>query len=227
MNMAIVNFASGGWYPRGQSRLAASVKQYVGCPFVAVTSEASVGSPDHFQVPYAFKVYSIQHAINLGYDLIFYLDSSVYIVGSIGSVVDLIKNQGHYFEEAGHYIGKWSTDLALSNFGITRDEAMKMPMVTAGCIGLDMTNQRTKKCFDRWMVAAKDGSFVGCWKNDHNQVSNDPRCEGHRHDMTSLSIICNQMQMEITRGGTFSSYVGKVFGPPSETSVFHLCPPGN
>lgn len=201
----IVNFATAQYYP-GQMRLAASVPG----EDILLFNEKD-GFPRHEDNPYAFKIYAIEEAVRQGYDQVLFFDASVYAVKPLQPVWDWLTEKGIFLEEAGHYCGSWSNDRALEYFGITRDQAMKMPMFSAGYMGLDFRNPISIEFFAEWKEAMLNGIFKGSWKD-------------HRHDMAAGSIIANKRGLLplYSKGGTFFAYVGEVFGEPKETVVAHL-----
>jgi len=214
-NTVIINYANGGWYPRGQVRLKDTIKQFDtenNIDFLGFTDESQIGSPSHQENPYAFKVYAFEKALSLGYKKIIFCDSSLYAVKSLSPLLELIDTRGYIMEEAGHWVGRWCNDNALSYFNLTREEANKISMFSAGFLGLNFDKKICGEFFAKWKQSMLDGAFKGSWDN-------------HRHDMTCGSIIAQkQLDMEYIRGGTYLSYIGDAYGTPSETSIFHLKP---
>lgn len=203
----IVNLSTSQYWG-GMSRLSDSITPF-GIDKYSFLSENEVGAPQHALNPYAFKIYAIEAMRERGYNQILWLDASVYAVKDPKPVFDWIDKHGYFMEEAGHYVGQWCNDRTLEFFGITREEAMTMPMFSAGFVGLDFRNETAVTFFSRWKNAMLNGMFKGDWSN-------------HRHDMSAGSIIANQMGLIYSKGGTYFSYVGPGYGEPSETSVFHL-----
>lgn len=201
----IVNLATSKYW-EGQKRLQQSVKDYQVNTF---QNEVQVNSPFHNDNPYAFKIYAIESMLRAGYDQILWLDASVYAVKSPKPVFDWIDHYGYFMEEAGHYVGQWCNDRTLEFFGITREEAMDMPMFSAGFVGLDFRNETAAAFFSRWKSAMLNGMFKGDWSN-------------HRHDMTCGSIIAHQMGLKFSPGGTYFAYVGPGYGDPLPSAVFYL-----
>ena len=110
-------------------------------------------------------------------------------------------------QKDGNRIGSWTHDKCLEKYGLTRDEAMKMSLYTAGCTGLDFSNETSLKYLSMWKEAAEDGeSFLGAWKNKAQQLSKDPRCVGHRHDMSVGSIIAHQLGMKFQKPWSIFTY---------------------
>lgn len=202
-----VNFSTKE-FAAGQKRL---IKSLPNDHLKIYDNYSKIGSPTHQQNPYAFKIYAIEKARNEGATHVFWLDSSVYAVKDITPVWEWLHDKGIFLEEAGHLVGNWCNDFKLNYFGITREQAMQMPMFAAGYVGFDFTKKVSIEFFERWKQAMLDGCFNGSWEND-------------RHDMTCGSIIAYQMGLVnlYSPGGQFFAYVGEGYTAPKETAVFHL-----
>lgn len=208
---AIVNLINNNGYLSGQERLKEAVAEYKNIPLFSFTSESEVLSPLHKDNPYAFKIYAISRLREIGYNQILWVDASVFPVKNIEPVFDWLKEKGIFLEEAGHYAGTWSPQYVLDYFGITKEQAMKMPMFAAGYCGFDFTNPISIEFFAEWKESMLNGMFKGSWQD-------------HRHDMTCGSIIANKNGLLhlFSPGGQFFAYVGPGFGTPKETVCFHL-----
>lgn len=196
MNPLIINIATGG-YKKGADRLRKTLfeKNFCG-DILFFDNESDVGSPSHIENPYAFKTHTFQYGLNLGYTKILWLDASVYAIKDINIVWDILDNIGYLMQYAGWTCGQWANDNSLDYFNITRDDAMNMKMYgNAGLLGLNFENETSKEFFNRWHKASIDGIFKGKWNNNEKTESNDERCLGHRHDMSTGSIIANQLGM--------------------------------
>lgn len=226
MRQAVINFAQGAWYPRGQERLRKSLINtgFTGT-FIGYTDHAAIYSPPHSKVPYAFKTFALMDACRRGYKQVIYVDSSIYAVKPWKPIWDIIDQQGYFIEEAGHWVGTWTKDSVLQKMGITRDEAMKLPMFTAGFTGLNFDRSIGVNFLMEWHKYSKDGeSFCGTWGNENGQMSKDLRCKGHRHDMSVASILAHKLGMKMSKGGTYLAYIGKGYGTPRSSVVAHLQP---
>lgn len=190
----IVNFATHR-YSRSQRRLRDSLKS-VGYaePFELWECEYPPGCSNHHQVPYAFKTHCLKQAQKSGFEVLLWLDASMYAAKHPESVFRTIEDQGYMMEYAGQWLGWYSTDAFLAKHGVTRDEAMKIPMVSAGFLGLDLRQPVAVEFLDRWHAMAQDGvSFLGPWK----AKGADPNYKGHRHDMTAASLLIHQMGLKM------------------------------
>ena len=197
MKHCIVNF-SDSKFKVGQDRLVKSLidTNYQG-DILTYTDFSQVGSKTHIEVPYQFKVYAIKKAVDLGYDIILYCDASLFAIKNVMPVINYIISKGHLMEYCGFSAGQWSTDNCLNYFGLTRDEAMNIPLHSAGFTGLNMQNKVTTQFFNEWFkCASEEITFKGDWNNNQKQCSADERCLGHRHDQTTASIIAHQLVMK-------------------------------
>lgn len=204
----IVTVGVGDWYPRGISRLQESI-QKVGFDgdFVPFINTYPPNCPPHSTVPYAFKPCAFEAMRQRGYENVMWLDASFWAIAPFHNMFDIIEKDGHLMVDADHFIGIWSSDKVLESFNLTRDMAMSMKMFLAGGFGLSFKSERSNKFLDKWLDRSKDGfSFIGKWDNKDRSVSNDPRCHGHRHDMTVGSILAHELKMSYFKVNTFMAY---------------------
>ena len=61
--------------------------------------EQSVGSPYHENNPYAFKVYAIEYALNMGYEQILWLDASIVFVKHSQPIFDWMQTYGFFLKK--------------------------------------------------------------------------------------------------------------------------------
>jgi hypothetical protein len=204
------------------NRLRKSLTNRFDGDFIGFKDERSIGAPLHETCPYGFKVYCWEHAIELGYKRILWLDSSCFAIKNINSIFDHISEHGYIMQEAGQYVGSWSSDTVLNYFGITRDEAMTMLMYgNAGFLGFDVQNPTAQNFLQRWKQAMEAGMFKGEWDNNNKTESSDERCKGSRHDMTCGSIIANQLGMEYQKGTEWLEYSSPGAEPKNETILIY------
>ena len=164
-------------------------------------NEMPPNCPPHAEVPYAFKPYAIQAALDAGYKKVLWLDSKCHITGKIAPVEDALENDGYWFVEDGMSVGEWCKDSALPIFNITREEAYQMKVIAAKHFALNFEHEIARDFFKRYMgYAVDDGgeAYKGSWTNDRSQVSVDPNVRGHRHDQTCGSVIREQLGMKMS-----------------------------
>lgn len=206
--MIIVNFAT-GHYKKGQQRLKASLGNQKA---LMLDSYVAIGSPTHQESPYEFKVWSIEAARQFD-PVVLWVDSSMWRVGNMRTIEELILKDGYFMSEAGHYVGRWTNEYTRDYFNLTESEARQETggfiMFSAGLLGLDFRTEIANKFFDQWKASALAGCFKGDWSD-------------HRHDMTCGSIIAQRLGMTYQRGGQHMSYIGPGYLKPESDSVFHL-----
>lgn len=203
--MQVVNFAT-QQYRNAQRRLMNSVQGQG-----LFISDYPPGWPTHQQSPYEFKIHAIRQALEID-PIVLWVDSSMYRVGDLSVIENIIKNDGYFFEEAGHWCGRWTNQYTRDYFKVTeqemKQEAGGLFMFSAGLLGLNKNSQVAMQFLDEWEASAKAGCFRGDWKD-------------HRHDMTCGSIIAQRLGMKYQRGGTYLSYIGPGYSAPAPTSVFY------
>lgn len=204
----------------GLARLSESLRNNFDGDFIAFTNEETLGSPKHEDNPYAFKIYSIQKAIEAGYELILWLDCSVFAIAPVQPIFDIIKSEGYIMQDAGHLVGNWTNDFTLNYFGITRDEAMNIKCYgNAGFLGLSVHNSTAMQFFDKWDKSMQKGCFKGKWTNDEKTESEDERVFGHRHDLSAGSIIAYKLVMKYQPGDQILQYAGVYDKIANETII--------
>jgi len=194
MNPVIINLATGR-YLKGQERLKQSVQRYSPkIPVMSWQNEFQInGCPKHSVNPYAFKPYAFLQAMSKEYDVVFWMDASCYLIKDIQPILDMVERDGYFVHEAGHWTGTWMNENALNYFNISREEAMTIPMFTAGCFGLNLKSEIGVKFLTQWADAANAGAFKGDWSN-------------FRHDMSCASIIANRLGMKLQYGQNYLQY---------------------
>lgn len=212
MSQVLVTFAnSKNNYVKGVSRLVDSLKyNWENKPIMAFIGENTLlGCPLHTVEPYAFKIFAIQAARDAGHSQVLWLDASCFAIQNIQPIFDHINEHGYIMQDAGHWIGQWSSDIVLEYFGMNRDEAMTKRMYgNAGFLGLNFDNPVACQFFDEWRKSMEAGMFRGAWDNDKKTESQDERCTGSRHDMSCGSIIANRMGMELQPSDKWMQYGG-------------------
>jgi hypothetical protein len=202
--MTIVNFATQE-YKRGQQRLANSLN---GQKKLMLDNYEAIGSPSHSISPYEFKVHSIEAAFEYD-DIVLWCDSSLWRVGDLAKIENIIKADGYFMEEAGHWVRDWCKPETQQYFNLTPEELRTFNMFSAGLLGLDRTNEMAASWFVKWKISAIHGHFKGSYTN-------------HRHDMTCGSIIAQRMGFKYQRGGSHMAYIGEGYSKPEKDVVFYL-----
>lgn len=202
--MIVVNFAT-GHYLKGQQRLSKSLN---GHKQLMLSDYTSIGSPSHSESPYQFKIHAIEKAFCFD-PIVLWCDASLWRVGDLSKIENIILERGYFMEEAGHWVRDWCKPETKEWFGLTSEELETFNMFSAGLLGLNFNNPDTQLWFAAWKTAATNGQFKGSYSN-------------HRHDMTCGSIIAQRMGFKYERGGSHLSYVGPGYSQPEAETVFLL-----
>lgn len=200
--MIIVNFSSAE-YRKPQQRLKNSLQGYSTLMF---ENYEQIGSPSHKDSPYQFKIHAIEKASYTD-PIVLWVDSSMYRVGDLSKIEAIIKRDGYFMEEAGHYVKDWCNPYAKKWFNLQPEEDHFI-MFSAGLLGLNFENPDARFWFSVWKDSATAGNFRGDWSN-------------HRHDMTCGSIIAQRMGFKYQRGGSHLAYIGEGYSKPEDGVVFY------
>jgi hypothetical protein len=85
-----------------------------------------------------------------------------------------------------------------------------MPMHSAGFTGLNFNTQIAKDFIEQWYDYAKnEETFKGAWTNANNEVSEDKRCSGHRHDQSVATFLANKLGMKAIPPHFMQYYYGE------------------
>jgi hypothetical protein len=171
------------------------------------------GCPAHLEAPFAFKPFCFAEARADGQKMALWLDSSCLVIRSLDPIFEAIEANGYLlFKNGPNLVGEWASDLALSEFGLSREEALLIPEVNSAAVGLNISCPIGIEFLDSWLEAArKEIPFRGIanklrdWNdyedvkwNRSGRVSADSRVHGHRHDQTVAGILAQRLGMELT-----------------------------
>lgn len=188
MGKAIVNAHNGiGWYPRGQERLRQSLQGHPEALFLY-----SDFPNDFFNKSNGYNVKpSAMYEASKSHSQLLWLDCSCWVVKDLQPIWDAIEKDGYYFIHSGFNCAQYCNDESLEYFGVTRDEAEKIPMIYSICFGLDLEQQIGGDISYHFLQAADNNIF------DNGSGSQDPRFIAHRHDQSVLSLIAHQLGCKI------------------------------
>ena len=205
MKTCIVNYSVGYWYPRGAERLNQSLKK-VGFKGASLwfNNFNSEGCLMHEVSPYAFKYWALVQAREFGFDCVLWLDSSFWAIKSLDTLFEEIDSVGYVLQQSRYCLGTWCSDNALSVQNFSREQALKINMYDGGFLGLKLTDPKVNMFLDKMVEFSKDGkSFQGAWTNEKQQVSKDPRVNGHRHDMSVGTMLAHTMELKPVEEGKY------------------------
>lgn len=203
----ILNVAVGTWHPKGQERLGESIVRLDGTSDRVFWNDVyPEGSPTHQERPCAFKTFALKWAREAGYEQALWLDASMIIMKQMEPVWKEIEDKGHLFVMDGTSVGAWLSDRALLGMGRKRDDVWNIPLIFAGCLGLDFKSKKSSEFLDKWSVAVADNRINYVTKERRNIGgihSADPRCEGHCGEQSFASVLRFEMGFEATPYGKY------------------------
>jgi hypothetical protein len=196
LRVAFVSFADGK-YKKIARRLCNTLKA-VGFTGDCIIHEkfSEIDSPTHAECPYAFKAFAIRKHFTSGkYDVVIWVDSSVYAKKPVDAFAQYVYEKGHvFFDNIGFTIGEFTSDECLRLCGMSREEAFQAPMIMAGIMGFSTRCPLSAQFIERFCAASQDGSFVGPWWYEGRTDG----VRGHRHDQSAASIIIKQLGIPVT-----------------------------
>jgi hypothetical protein len=199
--MIVVNYSTEA-YKKGQQRLRDSLPSNVDSMTI---QDLLKGCPSHKESPYEFKIHCIEKGFEFD-DIVLWADSSMWCVGDITKIENIIKRDGYFMEEAGHYVDTWCNDHTRRYFKLEQGNGYKM--FSAGLVGFNLHSELAMEFLYKWKESARAGCFKGDWSN-------------HRHDMTCGSIIAERLNMKYQTGGSHLAYVGPGYQEPNKDVVFY------
>lgn len=182
---AIINYSTYKYY-KGQVRLLKSIPVLDGS--CIMLQEKDLQAPLHSDNPYAFKIYSFEYALNLGYQQIIWLDASMVAIKNLEPLFEHVEREGYFLQDSEWPNSRWTNERALEYFGTNEGQN-----ISSGCVGLDFTKPIAMEFFKQWKQSMIDGIFKGSW-------------EDHRHDQTCASLIALKLGMTISPKDTFFQY---------------------
>jgi hypothetical protein len=213
----IVTVATEG-YVGLQRRLLDSLAGWRG-RMLAWTGALPPGSPSHEEEPYAFKLFAFREAAAAGCASVLWLDSPCVAAGSLDPVFDRLEREGHLLVSAGEPLGRWSNDACLRAYGLTRSEAMDVPLMHGSFVGLDLSRPSSRAWLDGMFAALARGLFRGPYFSTHapaevvarrpgkprGPLGPDRRCWGHRHDEAVGSGLALRLGLSLSPRATLSA----------------------
>ncbi len=194
---AVIGLERGAHYVANQDRLRNDLNSQGQMHYT--WQELPPGSPTHADVPYGFKYSAIDEVARKGATSILWLDSSAVILKPLDPIWSMIEQQGYWFSRNYDYNnGQFCSDEALKIMGMTREEAFKVPHVTAACFGLRMDHPYAIAFMSGWKTLAEAGAFKGDRGNCSGKVEDPTQYQGHRNDQSCASQMCYLLGMNLT-----------------------------
>jgi len=188
MGRAVVNAHNDkGWYSKGQQRLKESLNGHheALCFYANFPNDLFSKSNGYNVKPSALYEAAKTHSQLL------WLDCSCWVIKDLQPIWDIVDSQGYYFINSGFNCSNYCNDKSLEYFGITRDEAEKIPMISSGCFAIDIKSEKGAIIYQIFIQSAIDNIF------DNGTGSKDSRYIAHRHDQSALSIILHKLGCSI------------------------------
>ena len=195
VNIAFVNFAN-AVYTKNQEGLINSIRKYTSYDILHFNSYEELKCNSHAISPYGFKVYAIEKAKNLGYDIVIWCDSPIRLLRNIDDWLPTITKYGVYLQRDGWWCGQWANDKTLNYFNKSRDDAMNIPNIYACIMAFDFRTNIARTFLDEFINCEKLGLFKGLHHNRNHTESSDVRCLGHRHDQTCAELIADRLNIQ-------------------------------
>jgi len=131
----------------------------------------------HSVTPYQFKFGMIDHAREMGYDKIIWLDSSISLAKCPLKLLEQSNKGVMCFHNLGHETKDYISGECLNILRTCGAINIDAPQIWGGCIGFDFTKETAKTIFDQIIFDSVQGAF-----------NNSPNYPKHRHDQSTMSI---------------------------------------
>ncbi len=201
----IVNVSTGKFYTQLQKHLKKSIQKYNSNSDYDYFSYKCMPNKckQHKYNPYEFKMYAINHFINIGYQTIIWCDSAILFCDSPMKIFNEIQSVGYFFfsgnlQKGTNYNGQNNNYDLLSNycsqfnlqyFKLKLSEINKSHLIGGSIFGFDINNIQSKKYFTQ--------AFEYMIKNNFASAP--------RHDETIFSIICHKYNLKIQKSSQMIS----------------------
>lgn len=167
-------------------------------------------------MPYQFKVFAIQAALEAGYKQIIWMDSTVRMRINPIPLLSTAKDRGIVaWDNLSFPVREWINDTALDRLGENVESVQDIKQIMACCIIFDFDHPTTKEVFERWAAAAFDNSF-------RNDETVRPGFKAHRHDQACLSVILHRYGVPLLEYGEGFCYQEALGGPLTEGKEIYL-----
>ena len=153
-----------------------------------------IASLTHSEMPYQFKTALIQEALEMGYERIIWLDSSMQLKKDLTPLFNGDKGLT-FFENLGHPTWKYLSDAAYhmlqrdGYFGPTAEfsDLKRIPQIWGGAFALNFQELGAPTFFHELKEYSLNGSFK-------DGPSLTPGFVTHRHDQAVMSVLLNDIK---------------------------------
>lgn len=134
----------------------------------------------HDVTPYQFKYGLIDHAREMGYDKIIWLDSSISLVKCPLKLLEQSNKGIMAFHNLGHETKDYISNecIEILEYWTNGKHNLDSPQIWGGCIGFDFTKKTALELFHDTIKLSEMGAF--------NNSNTEPM---HRHDQAVMSVL--------------------------------------
>lgn len=157
--------------------------------------ELPFGSPPHQEMPYAFKLFAIEHARELGYQKVLWFDAGVDVRAPLSPIFKLIEDRSVLLTSDDDALALHCSDECLNYFKVTRDWSKGVKLTGGGIIGLDLRSYKGSRFYFDWWDAYK----AGLYKYD-------------RWDESIFGCMIPKLEIELLKAGTVWEWDEKKVG---------------
>ncbi len=215
-------------YCTGQARLVAALDM-TKTSFLGWADMLPPGSPQHSQVPYAFKAYALMEAAQT-HELVMWCDASIVPIKPLDRIWEYASEHGAWFSRNGFTNYQWTADSAYPDLfsalrdgdffyiNLARANNRAIEHVVATAFALDLSHPTGRAFLDEYYrLASETKAFCGPWTNTAGVTPDKPprfgNCGpkdvlGHRHDQTAASVIAWRLGIPLTNPPDLFSYRG-------------------
>lgn len=154
-----------------------------------ILNEYPEGVTPHSEIPYKFKYDLILQAYENGYKKIFWLDSTMRLVKNPFELLELSKDGIVAFDNVGHPLYKYITDLAVENLDCS-EYLNNIKNTWGGALGFDFDKLSALQVLSDIIKQSEIGSF-------NNGTSTRDGFVAARHDQSVNSVIFHDYGIDI------------------------------
>lgn len=216
-------------YLKGQERQRESCHRF-GCDYMHWTAEYPMGSPQHLEQPYAFKIHALEAAreqvMRKTNRVVIWADSFSWLIRDPKPLVDEAQQKGVVLWGGGAPLSRFCSDDGLAILDLSRDRAQDIELLAGSVFLFDFAKTLAHEVFAELKELYARGLIYGPCINSSNPeavrslyaagykgrsegpCSDDPRCYGHRHDEVALSYIAWRRKLPTKKlGDGFGAYL--------------------
>lgn len=162
-----------------------------------ILNEYPKGVTPHEITPYKFKYDLIKQSYDTGYRKIFWLDSTMRLLKNPFELLDQSKDGIVAFDNIGHPIYKYITDLAVENLNC-ENYLHNIKNTWGGALGFDFEKPNTMQILIDIHIQSEIGSF-------NNGISVREGFVAARHDQSVNSVIFHNWKINILDYGVIAA----------------------